>query len=106
MIKSFSAQEVKKLLDTDPGIELLDVRELWEYDIVHIPGARLVPMSEFQIHFPTLDKNKKTVVLCHHGSRSLNVCAFLASKGFQHVYNLEGGINAYATLVDPSLATN
>jgi rhodanese-related sulfurtransferase len=105
MVKSLSAPEVKALLENETEIVLLDVREQWEYDLVHIPGARLAPLSEFREHFASLDKNAKTIVYCHHGSRSLNACAFLAGNGFREVYNLEGGINSYSAFVDPSLAT-
>lgn len=96
---------MQELLQAEPETLLLDVREKWEYDLVHIPGCTLIPMSQFMNHLDTLNKDKKTVVYCHHGSRSFNVCAFLVSKGFKEVYNLDGGINDYAMLVDKTLAT-
>lgn len=104
MINTLSPEQVKELMISEPETLLLDVREQWEYDVVHLPGSILAPMSEFMKHLESLDKDKKTVVYCHHGARSLSVCAFLTSKGFTDVANLDGGINEYALTVDKTLA--
>lgn len=103
MVNSLSTPELKHILDTEKEIVLLDVREQWEYDIVHIPGSRLAPLSSFQMHLNSLDRQSRIIVYCHHGARSRSVCEFLAANNFTDVTNVEGGIDAYAALVDPSL---
>lgn len=75
--------------------------------VVVDPGsgaACLARLSEWaEIITEELDIDKHTVVLCHHGVRSMYVASFLASRGFQQVSNVSGGIDAYSLRVDPSL---
>jgi rhodanese-related sulfurtransferase len=79
---------------------LIDVREQEEYDIARIEGAQLLPLSRFNEWAGTLDPATETVVMCHHGIRSAQVCAFLAREGFERVHNLAGGIDLWASEVD------
>jgi rhodanese-related sulfurtransferase len=51
----------------------------------------------------TLDPERPTVFLCHHGIRSAQVCAYLSRQGFEKIYNLSGGIDRWSTEVDPSI---
>lgn len=82
---------------------LLDVREPWEYDYCHIKGSTLLPVAELLTRFEELDRMAEHVVICHHGTRSHRVRLFLESKGFQQVYNLTGGVHAWAHEVEPSM---
>jgi adenylyltransferase/sulfurtransferase len=82
---------------------LVDVREEAEYEIARVEGARLLPLSRFDEWAPTLDPEREVVFMCHHGVRSAQVCAFLARAGFRKLYNLAGGIDRWATEVDPSV---
>ncbi|MBK5970240.1 MULTISPECIES: rhodanese-like domain-containing protein [Thiorhodovibrio] len=84
---------------------LLDVREPWEAAICQIPGSRLIPMREIPQHSAALDANRETVVICHHGVRSLQVALYLERSGYQNILNLQGGIAAWAEQVDPQMAT-
>lgn len=84
---------------------LLDVREPWEFEICHITGARLVPMGVIAERLGELDPAVETVVVCHHGVRSARVGAYLESRGFQNIVNLEGGVAAWAEQVDPGMPT-
>lgn len=84
---------------------LLDVREPWEYDICHLPGARLVPMRELFERLASLSPEQETVVICHHGIRSYQVAKVLERQGFRAVYNLTGGLAAWARDVDASMPT-
>ena len=84
---------------------LVDVREPWEFEICHIAGARLVPMGLIAERIAELDPEAETVVVCHHGVRSARVGAFLESRGFQNVVNLEGGVAAWAEQVDSGMPT-
>lgn len=81
-------------------VTLLDVREPWEYDLAHLPGATLVPLGTLPAAVATLDPTRPTVVYCHHGMRSLSAARFLAARGFHPVWNLEGGIDAWSLEVD------
>jgi len=87
---------------------LLDVREDWEVALAAIrpPGAALrhIRMGEIAERFTELPAGQPIVCLCHHGVRSLQVAAFLEQRGFEQVFNLSGGIDAWACQVDPSVA--
>lgn len=86
------------------GATLLDVREPWEYAQVHVEGSLHIPMGQVPERLPELNSGQAYVVMCHHGSRSLQVATFLASKGFGQVVNLKGGIDAWAAELDPRLS--
>jgi rhodanese-related sulfurtransferase len=59
-----------------------------------------LPLSEFQVWHDKLNQAAEIVVMCHHGVRSAQVCAFLAGQGFKKVWNLSGGIDAWSKEVD------
>jgi rhodanese-related sulfurtransferase len=82
---------------------LLDVREPWEYRTCRIEGSTLVPMNTIPARAQELDPDTETIVICHHGARSLQVALFLERNGFSHLYNLQGGVNAWADQVEPAM---
>lgn len=82
---------------------LLDVREPWEYQTCHIEGASLMPMNTVPARMAELDRDAETVVVCHHGGRSQQVAMYLERNGFSKLYNLQGGVNAWADQVDPAM---
>jgi rhodanese-related sulfurtransferase len=82
---------------------LLDVREPWEIRICRIRGSLHIPMNAVPVHREQLDADAETVVICHHGSRSLQVGSFLEHAGFSRVFNLNGGVNAWAKQVEPAM---
>lgn len=84
---------------------LLDVREPWEYQYCHIANSRLVPMHSVPGNLDTLDKHAHIVLICHHGVRSMQVARFLEHAGFDQVYNLQGGVDSWAQLVDTRMPT-
>jgi len=84
---------------------LLDVREPWELQTCRIPGAIHVPMREIPARLKELNTEADTVVICHHGVRSMRVAHFLEQQSFASVYNLTGGVNAWARTVDPAMPT-
>lgn len=85
------------------GALLLDVREPAEVAHVCIPGARQIPMREIPAALADLPPDREILVLCHHGGRSARVTQFLRAQGLTLVTNVAGGIDAWATQVDPSL---
>jgi rhodanese-related sulfurtransferase len=82
---------------------LLDVREPWEYQTCRIEGSMLAPMNTIPARVPELERDRDTVVICHHGARSYQVGMFLERYGFSNLYNLKGGVNAWADQVDPTM---
>jgi rhodanese-related sulfurtransferase len=82
---------------------LLDVREPWEWQLARIAGSRHLPMRDVQARIDDLDKSHPTVVICHHGVRSLQVVANLQRQGFANLHNLHGGIDAWARIADPGM---
>jgi len=82
---------------------LLDVREPWEYQTCRLEPSLLIPMRELPARFAELDPQADTVVICHHGTRSMQVAYFLLRQGFARVHNLAGGVNAWARAVDPAM---
>ena len=82
---------------------LLDVREPWEYQTCRIEGSTLAPMNTIPARARDLDPESETVVICHHGTRSLQVALFLERNGFSKLYNLRGGVNAWADQIQPAM---
>lgn len=82
---------------------LLDVREPWEFETCHLAGAQLIPMREVPARLGELDPAQETMVVCHHGGRSLQVALFLERNGFSQVLNLDGGVDRWAQQVDPAM---
>ncbi|NJN86818.1 MAG: rhodanese-related sulfurtransferase [Leptolyngbyaceae cyanobacterium SL_7_1] len=88
-------------------VQLVDVREPEEWAIARLDGFINLPLSQFptwseQIHVH-LDPQVETIVLCHHGIRSAQLCQWLLHQGFSQVKNVRGGIDAYADYVDRSI---
>jgi rhodanese-related sulfurtransferase len=107
-ITQISVEELaQRLSKGEPNLQLVDVREPQEVAIAHIEGFVNLPLSEFaewgnEIH-TRLDADAETLVLCHHGIRSAQMCQWLVNQGFTNVKNISGGIDAYSMLVDPSI---
>lgn len=86
-----------------PAPQLLDVREPWEFEYCHLVGSTLMPMASVPLRLAELQADAPVVCICHHGGRSMQVALFLKSRGFAEVYNLSGGVDGWAQVVDPSL---
>ena len=82
---------------------LLDVREPWEFQICNLPDSVSMPMRTVPARYAELDREADTVVICHHGVRSYQVAAFLERAGFTRLYNLSGGVAAWARDVQSSM---
>ncbi len=107
-ITQISVEELaQRMSNGDSGIQLVDVREPQELEMASIDGFVNLPLSQFaqwgdQIH-SCLDAEAETLVLCHHGIRSAQMCQWLTAQGFTNVKNISGGIDAYSALVDPTI---
>lgn len=87
-VKDLSPEEAKKLYDQ--GVAFIDVREVEEYAQARIPGAGLVPLSEFVARYGEIPKDRPVVLYCRTGNRSWQAAAWLTAQGYANVYNLEG----------------
>ena len=85
------------------AIEMIDVREPYEWTIAHIDGAKLVPMDTVPDVVTTFDRDAEYVIYCHHGSRSAAAVEWLRACGFVRVRNLIGGIDRWSLDVDSSV---
>jgi len=101
-VKELSAKELQQWLAEGKDIDLFDVRTEQERQIARIAGARALD-ADGEAHLRSLDKNKRVVIHCHHGSRSRSFAEQLVSAGYRNVHNLEGGIDAWSRTVDPSV---
>jgi rhodanese-related sulfurtransferase len=106
LIEQLPATALREWLDDKSRAAplVLDVREPWEHDVCHIEGAQLLPMQEIPARAGELPQDRDIVVMCHHGMRSLQVANYLKSAGVSRVYNLSGGIAAWADQVEPAMS--
>ena len=97
----------KRLSSSESSTQLVDVREPQEVKTASIEGFMNLPLSQFSEWGndiqTRLEPDKETLVLCHHGVRSAQMCQWLTSVGFSNVKNITGGIDAYSMLVDASV---
>ena len=95
--------ELKYMIDSGRDFVLLDVREAWEYQLVHIEGAVSIPLGELPKRFGELSPIDEIVVYCHHGMRSLDAAYLLQQLGFKSVLSVVGGIDRWASEIDTDL---
>ena len=98
-----SAEELKREWVSNSDLVVIDVREPHEYEIAHIDGARLIPLSELPGRLGEIDGRAEIVTHCHHGQRSLRALELLKGAGFSSVRSLQGGIDAWSADVDPEV---
>jgi rhodanese-related sulfurtransferase len=99
-----SVRELSELRTAGSRHCLLDVREAGELAICRLEGSLHIPMSDIPARINELPKDDPLVVICHHGQRSRMVVDFLRNAGFDNPVNLDGGIEAWACEIDPSMA--
>jgi len=103
-VRSLNPHEVTDLrAKSAQPVTILDVREPWEYERVHLPDCLHIPMDDLRDRLDELDREQTYVILCHHGNRSLQVATFMQSRGFKNIINLAGGIEDWAVSLEPGL---
>ncbi len=99
-------EEAAELRASNGVARWIDCREADEWQICHIEGAKLLPLSNFaeeaERHLSDLERH--LIVYCHHGVRSLRATQWLRARGFRHAQSLRGGIDRWTDLIDPGLA--
>jgi adenylyltransferase/sulfurtransferase len=99
-----SIAEARDLLAAKAGRALLlDVREPYEVEICRIEGGAYIPMRQIPARLDELPRDRRLLVICHHGERSRQVTGYLRSQGFPAVSNVQGGIAAWAEHFDPAM---
>jgi adenylyltransferase/sulfurtransferase len=102
-MKEVTVQELKEMIDAKADFQLIDVREPHEFDICNLEGE-LIPQAEIPSNVARIAKDKKVVLHCRSGARSGNMIQWLEKNhGFTNLYNLKGGILAWAREVDPTM---
>jgi rhodanese-related sulfurtransferase len=101
-----SVTDTQELLKAgDEALRLIDCREQDEWDICHIDGAELMPLTRFgeEAEAKLQDPAQRIIIYCHHGMRSLRAASWLRQKGFDKVQSMAGGIAAWSDYVDPEM---
>jgi len=101
-IQQLSATQLKGMIDSGVAFELVDVRTRDERAVAMIEGSRLLD-KEYHDYLLGLDRNTTLVFQCHHGIRSQAAAEYCLREGFRNLFNLQGGIDAWSQLVDPSV---
>jgi rhodanese-related sulfurtransferase len=94
-------REVEERLARGDKFLFVDVREKWEHETSKIEGAVLIPLREIPQNLPRLAEAGEVVFFCHHGMRSLDAAAWLHSQGIEGARSMSGGIERWATEIDP-----
>ena len=98
-------RQVRAALDAGDELVLLDCRTPAEHQLVHLPGSVLIPIQEAPQRLNELQSlaDRKVVVYCHHGVRSLRMTSFLRQQGWTNVHSMAGGIDLWAVDIEPGM---
>lgn len=102
-MKEISVQELKEKKDKGEDFQLIDVREDFEYEMSNLNGLS-IPLAGISIEANKIDKIKPVVIMCRSGKRSAAAIMQLEQQGFTNLYNLKGGILAWADEIDPTIS--
>jgi adenylyltransferase/sulfurtransferase len=104
-VPELTPAQLRQRLDTGEPLLLIDVREPYEWDICNLEhhGAQLVPLADLQERMETLERDTDVVLYCRSGKRSEGAARYMIAHGFDRVWSLRGGINAWAEEVEPEL---
>jgi len=94
--------QLAKYLETSKP-QLIDVRESWEFEICHLDNSINIPMAQIPQNLSIFSTAAESIVICHHGVRSMHVIQYLQQQGISHLINLDGGVNAWAQQVDKDM---
>ncbi|WP_347157684.1 rhodanese-like domain-containing protein [Pontibacter chitinilyticus] len=104
MMNEITVQELKERLARNNKLQLVDVRELEEFERCNL-GGELIPLGELPRQANRIRQDIPVVVLCHHGFRSAQAIQYLSQRlGYENLLNLKGGIHAWATEIDSTMA--
>lgn len=102
-MEEITAQELKERLVKQHEMQLVDVREPFEFELCNL-GGELIPLGELPKQANRIRRDVPVVLICHHGFRSAQAINYLTQRlGYENLLNLKGGIHAWATQVDPTM---
>ena len=101
-IPQISVKELKRRIDAGEQVQLIDVREPYEYQIAQI-GGKLIPQNDVPQRLNEIDREREVVVHCKSGGRSQRIAEYLKQAGYPRVANVAGGILAWSDEVDPTV---
>jgi len=101
-MKEISVQELKEKMDNNEDFQLIDVREDFEYEMSNL-GGTLIPLAGILIEKDKIATDKPVIMQCRSGKRSAIAIMQLEPYGYTNLYNLNGGILAWAEEIDPTI---
>ncbi len=105
-MKEVTVRELQNMRDNKESFQLIDVREPHEAEIASLEGAELIPMGNILNESEHISKDKPVIIHCRSGARSASVILALEKQhGFTNLFNLKGGILAWAKEIDPTMPT-
>ncbi len=102
-IPTISVSELKQKMTNQSAVLILDVREPFEFEIARIDGARLIPLDQLADRLGELGPEQEIIAVCKSGVRSAYAVQVLQRSGFTNAFNLEGGVDAWADQIDPTM---
>ena len=97
-----SVEELQQLLEGGSSFRLIDVREQSEFDAGQI-GGELIPLGSLPEAIPGFDPDSHIVIHCKSGGRSAHAVKLMRAQGFSNVWNVQGGLLAWAARIDASI---
>jgi rhodanese-related sulfurtransferase len=94
-VPGIDVSQLRQRLTAEPPPFLLDVREPWEYEEGHVPGAQLIPLGELEQRVTEVPRDRPILAICHSGQRSLAAAGYLQQLGYPSVSNVDGGTAAW-----------
>jgi sulfur-carrier protein adenylyltransferase/sulfurtransferase len=101
-IPQITVKELKRRRNAGEDVQLIDVREPYEFKIAQI-GGKLIPQNDVPQRLAEIDRDREVVVHCRSGARSQKIAEFLKQNGYARVANLAGGILAWSDEIDPTV---
>ena len=100
---AITVEDLKGKRDRGESFTLVDVREPHEWAISELPGSLKIPLGTLPQRVEEIPRDQEVVVYCRTGGRSANAVQFLQQKGYEKAFNLTGGINHWAEVIDPAM---
>ena len=101
-MKEITVQELKRKIDQQEDFQLIDVRETFEYEVSNLNGEN-IPLGGILLETDKIAKDKPVIIQCRSGARSGSAVLQLEAQGFTNLYNLKGGILAWAAEIEPGM---
>ncbi len=101
-MKEITVKELKRKLDKQEDFQLIDVREEFEYEVSNLNGEN-IPLGGLLLEVEKIATDKAVIIHCRSGARSAAAIMQLEAQGFSKLYNLKGGIVAWAQEIDPNM---